>query len=146
MYKEELQFSDMQNRYNEGHSIIPCCLIYKEVISYYIDSEGILYSCLLDASKAFGRVHFGKLFELLLKNTISIFIIRLIFDSYLRQEIFIMCDGIKSEYCCFSNGVKQGCVISSMRLSLFIDPVNQVVFAIFAVFFLEFYHIPTILL
>ena len=43
-----------------------CSLLYKEVISYHLDSEGVLYSCLLDASEVFDRVHFGKLYELLL--------------------------------------------------------------------------------
>ena len=52
-----------------GHSTTLC--IYKEVIRYYLDSAGVLYSCLLDASKAFDIVHVGKLFELLLKKNIS---------------------------------------------------------------------------
>ena len=57
MYKEELQSSDMQFGYKEVHSTTLYRLIYKEVISYYVDTEGVLYSCLLDASKAFERVH-----------------------------------------------------------------------------------------
>ena len=81
----------MQFEYKEGHSTIICSLIYKDVISYYPDSEGVLYSYLLDVCKEFDRVHFGMLF-----------------DIYLRQEIYIMWDRIKSEYFCTSNGVNRG--------------------------------------
>ena len=37
-----------------------------------------------------------------------------------------MWDGIKSEYFCASNGVKQGCVISSIFFSLYIDPILNI--------------------
>ena len=37
----------------------------------------------LDASKAFDRVHYGKLFRILLSKKLPILIIRLILDSYL---------------------------------------------------------------
>ena len=80
--------------------------MFNEVIRYYLDTECVLCSCLLDVYKTFDIVYCGILFELLLKKTCSRFIIRLIFDSYLRQEICIMWDGIKSEYVCSLNGVK----------------------------------------
>ena len=43
-----------------------------------------MYACLLDASLAFDRVHYGKLFNILLSKEIPKCIVRLIFDSYLR--------------------------------------------------------------
>ena len=39
MYNEELQSSNMQFGYKEGHSTALYSLIYKEAISYYLDSE-----------------------------------------------------------------------------------------------------------
>ena len=45
-----------------------CSLIYKEVVNHYLNSGSNVYSCLLDASKAFDRVHYGTLFRLLLKK------------------------------------------------------------------------------
>ena len=38
---------------------IMCTLIYKEI--YYINNGSDVYSCFLDATKAFDRVNYGKL-------------------------------------------------------------------------------------
>ena len=57
-----LNTSDMQFGYKKGHSTTMCTLIYKEIINQYINNGTDVYSCLLDASKAFDRVHYGKLF------------------------------------------------------------------------------------
>ena len=51
--------------------IIPIDVV---IISYYLNNSVL---CMLDASKAFDMVQFGMLFELLLKKTISRFIVRL---------------------------------------------------------------------
>ena len=57
-----LNTSDMQFGYTKGYSTTMCTLIYKEIINQYINNGSDVYSCLLDASKAFDRVHYGKLF------------------------------------------------------------------------------------
>ena len=49
--------SDSNNYSNKGHSTTMCTLIYKEIINQYINNGSDVYSCLLDASKAFDRVH-----------------------------------------------------------------------------------------
>ena len=75
-----------------------CTLIYKETINQYINNGSDVYSCLLDTSKAFDRVHYGKLFGIVLSKNLPILIIRWILDSYLRQSVCVMCDSCKSEY------------------------------------------------
>ena len=67
-----------------------------------------MYSYLLDASKAFDRVHYGKLFRICLsKNDYNILLfIRWILDSYLRQSVCVMWNSCKSEYFKMYNGVK----------------------------------------
>ena len=97
-----------------------CTLIYKEIINQYnIHNGSDVYSCLLDASKAFDRVHCGKLFRILLSKII----IRLILDSYIQQSVCVMWDSWKSEYFNMYNGVKQGGVISCRLFNLYIDPL-----------------------
>ena len=44
-YSKQLQSSDMQFGYKEGHSTTLCTLIYKEVIDHYINNDSIVYSC-----------------------------------------------------------------------------------------------------
>ena len=51
-----LNSSNMQFGYKKGHSTTIYTLIYKEIINKYINDGSDVYSCLLDASKAFDRV------------------------------------------------------------------------------------------
>ena len=118
-----LNTSDMQFGYKKGHSTTMCTLIYKEIINQYINNGSDVYSCLLDASKAFDRVHYGKLFRILLSKKLPILIIRWILDSYLRQSVCVMWDSCKSEYFKMYNGVKQGGFISCHLFNLYIDPL-----------------------
>ena len=53
LYEDELQSSDMQFGYKQGHSTTLCTLIYKEVVHHYLNCGSNVCSCLLDASKAF---------------------------------------------------------------------------------------------
>ena len=68
-----------------------CSLIYKEVIGNYLTNDSNMYSFLLDATKAFDRLHFGRLFSNLLKRKMpiktSIILLSIVlFDSYTRQN------------------------------------------------------------
>ena len=91
---------------------------YKEVIDHYMNNGSTVYSCFLDTSKAFDRVHYCKL----LSKNIPKIVVRLYFDSYMRQKACVSWDNIKTSYFSMSNGVKQGGVISSF-FSLYIGPL-----------------------
>ena len=60
--------------YKKGHATTMCTLIYKDIINQYINDSSDEYSCFLDDSKAFDRVHYGKLFRILLSKKIPILI------------------------------------------------------------------------
>ena len=59
-----LYTSEMQFEFKRNHCTVVCSLMYKEVVSNYLQNRSNVYSCLLDASKAFDRIHFGKLFAI----------------------------------------------------------------------------------
>ena len=113
----------MQFVYKKGHSTTLCTLVYKEVISHYVNNNTSVYNCLLDASKSFDRVHLGKLFSILLHKDIPTTVVRLYFDSYSRQKAHVGWNNIMSEYFYVSNGVKQGGVLSVRLFNLYIDPL-----------------------
>ena len=95
------------------------------MVNYYLNGGSNVYSCLLDASKASDRVHYGTLFRLLLKKEIPKCIIRLILDSYIRQTSCALWNNVKSRYFTMTNGAKQGGVISPIFFSLYIDPLLE---------------------
>ena len=66
-----------------------CTAVFKEIASHYLENGSNVYACLLDASSAFDRVHYGKLFDVLTKRNMPAVFIRLLLDSYLNQRIYV---------------------------------------------------------
>ena len=52
--------SEIQFGFKENHSTTMCTVILREVIQNYIEGHSNVYCCLLDASKAFDKVYYGK--------------------------------------------------------------------------------------
>ena len=92
-----------------------------ETINHYVNEGSNVYSCLINASKAFDRVHWGRLFKILIERNVSTLFIRLLLDSYIRQKSCVGWGVSKSNYFSLSNGVKQGGVLSPVLFTLYID-------------------------
>ena len=82
---DSLSTSDMQYGYKNNHSTTMCTVILKEVIHHYLNGNSNVYCCLLDTSKAFDKINYGKLFSTLLQRNIIVYCIRLIVDKYIQQ-------------------------------------------------------------
>ena len=82
---DSLSTSDIQYGYRNNHSTTMTCTTSDEVIHHYINGNSNVYCCLLDASKAFDKINYGKLFFTLLQRNVNVYCIRLIVDSYVRQ-------------------------------------------------------------
>ena len=54
-----LKTDDMQFGFKDNHSTVLCTAVYIETINHYMNEGSDVYSCLIDASKAFDRVHWG---------------------------------------------------------------------------------------
>ena len=55
------------------HSTDMCILAFKEAILKYCDLSSNVYTCFLDASKAFDRVNHFKLFTTLSKRNVDVY-------------------------------------------------------------------------
>ena len=92
-----------------------------ETTQYYTGRD--VYLLLLDASKAFDKVSYKKLFKLLLAKNVHVCpkIVNLLYYVYTHQKCYVMCNNKQSDPFSVSNGVKQGGVHSSLLFSIHID-------------------------
>ena len=101
-----------------------CTAVLKETVSHCIVGGSNVYACLLDASKAFDKVHYGKLFTLLFNLKMSALFLRLIIDSYPRQDMPTKWNSCISNQFRVTNCTKQGGVLSPMLLAVYFDELT----------------------
>ena len=76
---------------------------------------------MLDASKAFDRVNYCKLFATLLKRNISPNVLRLLLFMYTHQSLRVKWGSTLSKQFSVMNGVKQGGVLSPILFAVYTD-------------------------
>ena len=72
----------MQFGFKEKFSTSQCTFVMSEIISYYNYNRSDVYVMLLDASKAFDRVNYLRLFRKLLRRDISPAVLRVLVKLY----------------------------------------------------------------
>ena len=112
----ELQFS-----FKAESSTTMCSSMIRETISYFVDKNTTVYGLVLDATKAFDRLNYCKLFRVLLSRNINPLICRLLLNMYLNQTLRVRWGDSFSESFTVSNGVKQGGVISPILYCVYMD-------------------------
>ena len=120
-YSDLIITSELQFAFKEEHSTNMCTTILKEVCSYYVSKSTDVYICLLDASKAFDRVHYGKMFDLLKLRKIPVIVRRLLLDMYTRQKVQAAWNSKVSDFFTVQNGVKQGGILSPIIFCIYMD-------------------------
>ena len=85
-YKNVFQTSGRQFGFKAKHSTVQCTFVVKETLQYYIIRGSSLLLLLLDATKAFDRVNYVKLFNLLIKKGICPLVARLLAAMYNKQQ------------------------------------------------------------
>ena len=84
-----------------------CTSLLRDTIEYYNEHGSDCYLLLLDASKAFNRVEYVKLFRILRDRKMCPVVLRLILNMYINQSIQVKWNSIVSAKCYISNRVKQ---------------------------------------
>ena len=90
-----------------------------EIIDYYNFNKSDVGVLLLDASKAFDRVNYCKLFNELLKRNISPVLLRLLLYMYTIQSLRVKWSDTTSPQFTVMNGVKQGGVLSPILFAIY---------------------------
>lgn len=120
-YEQLLLTSNMQYAFKQNHSTVMCTLVLKEVVKHYANHNTDVYSCYVDASKAFDRVRYDKLFTLLMERGMPPIIVRSLLDLYTNQLMRTRWRGQLSETFSTTNGIRQGGVISPVLFCIYID-------------------------
>jgi len=89
------------------HSIHMCTMILKESLAYYNTNNSTAFCTFLDASKAFDRVRYCKLFRLLIDRGLPPCIIRMLICLYINNKVHVAWNGVHSQYFLATNGVKR---------------------------------------
>ena len=77
--------SELQFGFKKGLTTTQCTYSLLETIYYYNYNNSSVFVLLLDASKAFDRVNYCKLFTYLLKRDVSPLVLRLLLHIYTRH-------------------------------------------------------------
>ena len=88
-----------------------------EVANYYLKRGGQVHSCFLDASKAFDKCLFDKLFDKMLVKEIPPIIVRVLSFAYTEQKGWVRLGQNDSNEFAISNGTRQGSVLMTYLFS-----------------------------
>lgn len=107
-YGNCLTSDDLQFGFKCHSSTAICTSLLKEVSSHFVNKGSHVYCLFLDATKAFDKIDFIKLFDLLLKSRLNVIYTRLLLYMYSNQTLRVNWQGNYSEQFTVTNGVKQG--------------------------------------
>jgi len=97
-YGDRLNSSELQFAFKAKSSTNMCTMVRKETMSYYTKHQSSVYCAFLDATKAFDRVNYCKLFRLLLKRDLPACVIRVLINCYVSNYARVTWNGVFSEY------------------------------------------------
>ena len=112
---------DLQFGFKAKSSTSKCSFALMETINYFQSNNSEVYVLLLDATRAFDRVNYVKLFQLLIDRGLNPLVIRCLLYMYTNQHLNVSWNNHMSNYFDSSNGVKQGGVLSPILFAIYID-------------------------
>ena len=102
-----------------------CIFTVKSILKYYTRQNSPVYTCFLDASKAFDRINHWTLFRKLIDCQVPLLIVRILIFWYQMQLVCIKWGTAVSQYFRISNGVRQGGILSPKLFALYMNGLSS---------------------
>ena len=116
-----LSTGDAQFGFKSSHSTTQATYVLKETINYFTERGSPVYTCFLDASKAFDRVCHAKLFQILAHRGVPSSYLKLLLSWYTYQRVSVKWSQSESKSFPVQNGVRQGGNLSPLLFNVYID-------------------------
>ncbi len=120
-----LSTTDNQFGFKAKHSTDMAVYSLKYVTEYYVSQSSPVYTCYIDASKAFDRVDYWMLFKKLLKRGIPPVLVRSLVFWNTNQEFMVKWGNCISTSFTVLNGLRQGGILSSHMYNVYIDDLSK---------------------
>ena len=104
-----------------GEKVIPKVPQYKHLCAIYSP----VYTCFLDASKAFDKINHFKLFRKLLDRKTPIVIVRILLFWYSKQTVCVKWGRCIADYFSISNDGRKGGILSPKLFSIYVDDLSD---------------------
>ena len=119
-----LTTADNQFCSKSRHSTDFCIYTLKEYIEFFKLRNTSVFVTFLAASKAFDRIDHWLLFKKLIDKRILLFLIKLLVCRYSTQQMHIRWGNTTTSSFFFSNGVKQGRILSLILFNVYMDQLS----------------------
>jgi hypothetical protein len=119
-----LMSSDNQFGFKRAHATDLCIFALKNTVQFYTSLNSPVFSCFLDASKAFDRVNHWVLFDKLIRRNVPLAIVRILCYWYRSQEIVVKWGNCTSKSFRVINGVRQGSILSPRLFAVYVDDLS----------------------
>ena len=91
----------------------------KSIMKYYTEHGSPVFTCFLDASKAFDRINNWTLFRKMIDSKMPLIIVRILMFWYQSQLVCVKWGKVASNFFRISIGVRQGGILSPKLFALF---------------------------
>ena len=117
--------NESQFGFRENRRTTDAIFILNAIIQIFKKKRKPLYTCFIDFSKAFDKVHHGLLWEKLATVGLSTKILAILQSMYGQASSKICVNHEESNPFACRRGIRQGCNLSPLLFSLFINDLDQ---------------------